>query len=130
MALAKKKIVKVVRKVAARKVAKKSAKRAATTANPQLKLGKPNSAKASLGKPIGVVTHFFGHISVGIVKFSKPVKVGTDVRFYGATTDFTQPIVSMQYEHQPITVAKKGQQVGIKVKKKVHEGNKVYLAAK
>ncbi|MDO8470124.1 MAG: hypothetical protein Q7S84_03895 [bacterium] len=86
--------------------------------------------KPKLGKPIGIVTHFFDHISVGIVKFSKPVKVGATVRFLGAHTDFTQPIASMQYDHQPIAVAKKAQEIGIKVKEKVHEGNKVYLTDK
>ena len=81
-----------------------------------------------LGKPIGIVTHFFDHISVGIVKFSKPVKVGTPVRCLGAHTALVQPIISMQYDHEPIAIAKKGKEVGIKVKEKVHEGNKVYLA--
>jgi putative protease len=78
-------------------------------------------------KPIGEVTHFFGNIDVAIVKFSKPVKVGTVVHFKGATTDFSQEIKSMQYEHESIETAKKGQQVGIKVKDKVHEGNEVFL---
>lgn len=115
-------------KTVVKKVAKKLAKPATT--KPKLKLGKPATRKAPAGKPIGVVTHFFDHISVGIVKFSKPVKVGTTVRFLGAHTDLVQPIVSMQYDHEPIAVAKKGTEVGIKVKEKVHEGNKVYLAEK
>jgi putative protease len=78
-------------------------------------------------KPIGEVTHYYGNIEVAIVKFSKPVKVGITVRFKGATTDFTQTIDSMQFEHEQIKEAKKGQQVGIKVKDTVHEGNEVYL---
>lgn len=89
---------------------------------------KPTIAKpVPAGKPIGEVTHYFGNIDVAIVKFSKPVKVGTTVRFKGATTDFAQTIESMQYEHKEIGEAKKGQQVGIKVKEKAHEGNEVYL---
>jgi len=78
-------------------------------------------------KPIGVVTHFYGNLEVAIVKFSKSVAVGTIVRFKGATTDFAQTIDSMQFDHKAIETAKKGQQVGIKVKDKVHEGNEVYL---
>jgi hypothetical protein len=78
-------------------------------------------------KPIGAVTHYYGNIEVAIVKFSKPVKVGTVVRFKGENTDFAQKIASMQFDHEGITTAKKGQQVGIKVKEKVHEGNEVYL---
>lgn len=78
------------------------------------------------GKPIGEVTHYFGGIGVAIVRFSKPVRVGSKLRFKGATTDFEMAAASMQYDHQEITEAKKGQEVGIKVGKKVREGDKVY----
>ena len=94
------------------------------------KAEKPAAAKAMAGKPIGVVTHFYGAIKVAIVKFSKPVKVGTEVVFRGANTDVTQKIASMQFDHQPIAVAKKGKEVGIKVSKRVHEGNEVYAVKK
>ncbi|MEK7513032.1 MAG: hypothetical protein AAB601_02425 [Patescibacteria group bacterium] len=78
-------------------------------------------------KLIGRVTHYYGNLGVAIVEFSKPVEVGVTVRFKGTHTDFAQTIDSMQYEHAPIDKAKKGQQVGIKVTEKVHEGNEVYL---
>ncbi|MFA6407706.1 MAG: hypothetical protein WCV80_03315 [Candidatus Paceibacterota bacterium] len=77
-------------------------------------------------KSIGMVTHFFNHIDVAIVKFKKPAKVGDLVHFKGATTDFEEKIKSMQYNHQSIVVAKKGQDVGIKVGDKVREGDVVY----
>lgn len=82
----------------------------------------------ALGKPVGVVTHFFTAIKVAIVKFKKPVKAGLEVYFRGATTDFKQKIVSMQYDHKPVAVAKKGQEVGIKIGKRVREGDEVFLA--
>ncbi len=78
-------------------------------------------------KPIGKVTHYFPHIKVGIVKFSLAVKVGVIVRFEGATTDFSQPIESMQFNHKQVKVALKGKQMGLKVKKRVREGDLVYL---
>ena len=77
-------------------------------------------------KPIGKVTHYYGGIEVAIVKFNKPVKVGMEVKFKGATTDFSQKIKSMQYEHQDIPAAKKGQEVGMKVDDKVRDGDEVY----
>jgi translation elongation factor EF-1alpha len=80
-------------------------------------------------KPIGFVTHFYGGIGVAIVKFSVPVAIGTKLHFKGATTDFTDTVRSIQYDHQAIEEAKKGQEVGIKVKDKVREGDEVYLAA-
>ncbi len=79
-------------------------------------------------KPIGVVTHFYGDISVAIVKFNKKVGVGTALKFMGATTDFEHQIESMQFDHKPIEFAKKGQEVGIKVKKRVREGDAVHHA--
>ncbi len=81
-------------------------------------------------KPVGVVTHFYGNIKVAIVKFNKKVSVGTMLKWSGATTDFEEEIKSMQFDHKPIASAPKGKQIGIKVKKRVREGDAVYLAEK
>ena len=78
-------------------------------------------------KPIGTVTHYYNGLGVAIVKFSKPVKVGIKVRVAGATTAFEQEIDSMQYDHQPITLAPKGKEIGIKVKERTREGDAIYL---
>jgi len=77
-------------------------------------------------KPIGKITHYYGHLGVAIVKFNCNVKKGEEVHFRGAHTDFTQEIESIQYDHEDIEVAKKGQDVGIKVKEKVREGDEIY----
>ena len=77
-------------------------------------------------KSIGVVTHYYGGIEVAIVKFKKAVKAGTEVKFCGATTDFSQKIKSMQYDHKDVASAKKGQEVGVKVDDKVREGDEIY----
>lgn len=84
--------------------------------------------KEPQGKPIGEVTHYYSHLSVAIVKFNKPVKRGDRIHFKGATTDFEETVKSMQYDHQDIEAAKKGQEVGIKVSEKVREGDQVYGA--
>lgn len=78
-------------------------------------------------KPIGIVTHYYGGIKVGIVKFSTPIKEGVMVEFRGSTTNFSEVLASMQYDHKPIVKAPKGKQIGIKVKKRVREGDKVFL---
>lgn len=93
---------------------------------PKPKLKKVASKTTRAKKPIGAVTHFFSEISVAIVKFSKETDSGKTVRFKGATTDFAQKISEMQYDHKPITRAKKGKEVGIKVKDRVREGDKVF----
>ncbi|MGC9598929.1 MAG: translation elongation factor-like protein [Minisyncoccia bacterium] len=79
-------------------------------------------------KPIGEVVHFYNKIGVAIVKFNKVVPAGTKLAFKGATTDFEEVAGSMQYDHKAIDKAPKGEQVGIKVSEKVHEGDSVYLA--
>lgn len=89
---------------------------------------KAKKAAAKGPKPIGMVTHFYGKINVGIVKLKSPIKVGDTLKFVGKHGEFTQPLVSMQFEHQPIIKASKGKQVGIQVKKPVHENDLVYLA--
>jgi len=78
-------------------------------------------------KKIGEVTHYYGKIEVGIIKLSAALKVGDRIRIKGAHTDFQQTVDSMQYDHKPLETAKKGQEVGLKVKEKVHEGDEVFL---
>ena len=77
-------------------------------------------------KPIGEVTHFYGGASVAVVKFSKAVKAGETVHFKGATTDFTQELASMQFDHKDVDKAAKGKEVGIKVDDRVREGDKIF----
>jgi len=77
-------------------------------------------------KPVGEVTHFYGDLSVAIVSFNQDMPVGKNVTFQGATTDFSQTIDSMQFDHKSIQSAPKGKEVGIKVKEKVRQGDMVY----
>jgi putative protease len=76
---------------------------------------------------IGKVTHYFGKISVAIIKLTEPLKVGQTVHFKGAHTDFTQAVDSMQIEHVNVEEAKVGDDVGLKALEKVHEGDQVFL---
>ena len=84
--------------------------------------------KSSEPKPIGEITHFYGHLGVAIVKFNKAVEAGTKLHFKGATTDFVEAANSMQFDHKSIESAPKGKEVGIKIKEKAREGDLVYLA--
>lgn len=77
-------------------------------------------------KPIGEVVHFFDKICVAVVKFKEGVAVGDEICFEGPKGEFSQILNSMQYEHESIPKAKKGQEVGVKTKKPVREGHKVY----
>ncbi len=75
----------------------------------------------------GTVTHYFGKIGVAAIKLAKPLKAGDKLCFKGATTDFEDTIVSMQIGHEIVASAKKGAEIGLKVKDRVREGDKVYL---
>lgn len=76
---------------------------------------------------IGEVTHYYTNIQVAIVALSDNLKVGDKVRFQGATTDFTQEIDDMEYEHEKVEEVEAGKQVGIKVEERVREGDEVFL---
>jgi hypothetical protein len=103
-----------------RKVSKKGASKTRSA--------KKQASKIRAPKAVGVVTHFFTAISVAIVRFNKKIPAGTTLHYKGATTDFAEVAKSMQYDHKEIKVAPKGKQVGIKVKKRVREDDKVYAA--
>ena len=78
-------------------------------------------------KQIGEVIHFFSNIKVAVIKLSAPLLVGDTIHIVGGEdTDFEQPVKSMQVDHGKIEKAKKGNEVGIKVKKKVREGYRVF----
>ncbi|MDO8584712.1 MAG: translation elongation factor-like protein [bacterium] len=115
MKIKKKKIKKPAKK-AVKKSVKKTVKKAVKKAAPKKQ------------KPIGVVTHYYGGIEVGIIKCAGVINAGANVQFKGATTDFTQTLDSMEYDRKPIAATKKGQEVGVKVKDRVREGDMVYAA--
>ena len=76
---------------------------------------------------IGEVVHYFSNIGVAVIKLSKALSKGDQVRIVGGeNTDFNQEVDSMQVEHEKIEKAKKGQEIGMKVGEKVREGYKVY----
>ena len=78
-------------------------------------------------KIIGEVTHYFSNIGVAVVKLKDGLAVGDTIRIVGGeATDFEQTVSSMEAEHQKVKKAKKGDEIGLKVKEKVREGYKVY----
>lgn len=121
--LTKKKRVRAIKKVL--KVKKKVVK--VIKKKPKLKkVLKSVVAKKDFSKSIGRVTHFFGHIKVAIVKFKKEIGLGSEIYFRGATTDFKEKIKSIQFDHKAISKTWKGKEVGIKVSKKVRQGDEVF----
>lgn len=77
-------------------------------------------------KEVGVVTHYFGKVGVGIIQLTDSVKVGDTIHIKGHAYDFTQQITSMQFDYKDIQEGTPGQSIGIKVDQKVHQNDKVY----
>jgi putative protease len=76
---------------------------------------------------VGVISHYFGNISVGVVNLTDgDLQIGDDIHIKGHTTDFTQKVESMQIEHEDKEKVYKGQVVGIKVKQQVRKNDVVY----
>ncbi len=82
-------------------------------------------------KVLGKVTHYYDHLGVAVIKLSKgaALKKGDKVQFKGANTDFTQKVGSLQLDHKDVDAVKAGDDFGLKVDQKVHEGNTVHSAA-
>lgn len=78
-------------------------------------------------KKIGVISHYFGKISVAGIEIEKgKLEAGNTIHIKGHTTDFTQVIKSMQIDLQTVEVVKKGDSIGIKVSERVREHDEVY----
>jgi putative protease len=107
-----------------KKTKKKARPRVRSKARKPVK--KAARVKKAKEKILGVVDHFFGHISVAAIKVKAPMKIGDILHIKGHTTDFIQKLVSMQIEHQDVTRAKKGDDIGVKVSGKVRQHDVVY----
>ncbi len=78
-------------------------------------------------KKIGKITHYFDKIKVVAIKLSDNLSVGDTIRIVGGeNTDFKQKIASMEFKGEKLKKAKKGKEVGIKIKDRAREGYKVF----
>jgi len=74
---------------------------------------------------VGEVIKFFANPSVAAIKATGPIKIGDELHFKGATTDFVQAVESMQIDNAVVTEVQSGALVGIKVKDRVRPGDNV-----
>tara|TARA_Y100000310_G_scaffold321844_1_gene380052 strand:- start:1454 stop:1870 length:417 start_codon:yes stop_codon:yes gene_type:complete len=78
-------------------------------------------------KQIGTVSNYFKHVKAAAIKMSSPLKVGDKIRIVGGETDFEMAVKSMQIHREKVEKSKKGDEIGVLVKKDVHKGYKVFL---
>jgi hypothetical protein len=137
--VAKKKAVKKTVKKAAKKTVKKAAKKAAPKEKmppkqPLVAPGPPPSGLPPVEEPasneeaIGTITHYYSHLGVAVIQINKgTLRAGNTIHVKGHTTDFTETVESMEFEHQHIDQASAGQSVGLKVRDHAREHDIVYL---
>jgi putative protease len=78
-------------------------------------------------KEIGYVSNYFGKLSVCSVEITDDtLSVGDTLHYKGHTTDFISKVGSMQIDHKPVTEAKTGDSIGVKVSEKVRKHDRVY----
>ncbi|MBI5287269.1 MAG: translation elongation factor-like protein [Deltaproteobacteria bacterium] len=75
---------------------------------------------------IGIVSHYYTHLGVAAVVLEGELAVGDTIHIKGHTSDFTQKVESIQIEHRDVTLAKNGDNVGIRVKEHAREHDVVY----
>jgi putative protease len=78
-------------------------------------------------KELGEVTNYFEHVQAAAIKLEAPLNAGDTIHVKGGEVDFEQKVTSMQINRVPVSSAKKGDEVGIRVNQHVRKGYKVYL---
>jgi len=79
---------------------------------------------------IGRITHFFDKIGVAVLEVTNgQVKIGDQIRIgeESQETTFTQTIESIQVDHQPVEMAKAGDEVGLKLTNPTKPNTPVFL---
>ena len=74
---------------------------------------------------VGKVTHYFSHLQVAVLELNGELKVGDTILITGHTTDFTQPVTSMEIEHQSVQTVRPGMDVALRVIEPVRKGDQV-----
>lgn len=114
---------------------KKPAKKAPLKAGPSAKIAirpTPNSPPAQpeavratpsaqpppaeQGERVGVVTHYYSHLAVAIIRLeSGRLRVGDAIHIRGHTTDFIQKVGSLEVNHAPVSEVGPNEEFGLKV---------------
>ncbi len=76
---------------------------------------------------VAVIVKFFAKPSVAALEVTNgTIRIGDILKYKGHTTDFTEEITTMEIDNQSVVEAKVGDLVGVKVKERVRENDKVY----
>jgi len=87
----------------------------------------PPAQPAPPEERIGVVTHYYSHLSVATVRLeSGTLRVGDVIHIRGHTTDFSQRVESLEVNHAPAAEVGPNDDFGLKVVEHAREHDVVY----
>jgi len=91
------------------------------------KTGAPKPAPELPSEPIGRVSHYFSKAKAAAVVIERDgIRIGDLLFFKGHTSRFKQRVNSLQINHQTISQASSGDEVGILVQSRVREHDLVF----
>jgi hypothetical protein len=115
------------RKAPVRRAPRKTTKPSARPARAAKPPPSPPAKPVPPGERIGVVTHYFSHLAVAVVKLeAATLRVGDTIHITGHTTEFTQRVESLQVDHAPVMEVGPQDDFGLKVIDHVREHDVVY----
>ena len=83
---------------------------------------------ASSEQRIGVVTHYYSHLSVAVVQLEPgaTLRVGEIIHVWGRTTNFTQKVESLEVDHAPVAEVGAKDDFGLNVIEHAREHDVVF----
>ncbi len=76
---------------------------------------------------IGRVEKYYRKLGVAVIALTEgPLRLGDMIHLRGSTTDFEQPVESLQIGHEAVEQAETGQRVGVQVLAKARPHDFVY----
>ena len=89
--------------------------------------GSQPTPPAEPGERLGVVTHYYSHVSVAIIRLeSGTLRIGDVIHIRGHTTDFSQKVESLEVNHAPVTEVRPNEEFGLKVAEHAREHDVVF----
>ena len=108
---------KTVRKASLRGASPRKAKPFPAKPTPVKPMRTPRPQPVPAEQRVGVVTHYYGHLSVIAVRLEPGTTLRVDdlIHIHGHTTDFTQKVESLELNHATVTEVGPNDDFGLKV---------------
>lgn len=78
-------------------------------------------------KSIGVITHYYDKIKVGVIKLTNTLSVGDCIEYQTEKGPYSQIVESMEINREPAFKAGRGKEIGLKLRKIPRVGSSVKM---